>query len=217
MLSFKSYCHHLQRKDIWQRTCRDDSLLECNYVSPLEARDICRLLESASIGHLALIPVQFPEPRMYPRIIMPDHTYIALEQRIVSRIEPDQRRIQPDIRVCNVLAEQVWRMSRLAHDLLNPIQRIEQRIDILLVRLLRRRKARLVHAVVDRFIHPSIHLVNLRAQRFGIQPAAGLIDLAPFGRQQRVESGVEHADDLAALVVDNRLLLLVPQTWHGVA
>ena len=65
---------------------------------------------------------------------------------------------------------------------------------------------------VDLIINPLVHLVNVPAKLGGIQ-----IELRPFLRENRVKLRVEYADDFRGLVVDDRVLLLVPQQGHGEA
>lgn len=50
---------------------------------------------------------------MQQRIVRPYHLDIALEQRVVSDIEPYQRGIQEDVRLSDVAPEQVRRVSWL--------------------------------------------------------------------------------------------------------
>ncbi|KAG9795956.1 hypothetical protein KCU88_g195, partial [Aureobasidium melanogenum] len=50
-----------------------------------------------------------------------------------------------------------------------------------------------------------------------IKAAAGLVGLTLVGLEKLVERVIQHADDLAGLVVDDGLCFLVPQDRHGVA
>ena len=68
-----------------------------------------------------------------------------------------------------------------------------------------KKKGRTVDPVIDPLVHP----VDVRAQRRGIE-----IELGLLGRDERVELGVEHADDLRRLVVHDRVPLLVPEHRH---
>jgi hypothetical protein len=95
--------------------------------------------------------------------------------------------------------------------LLNPIQRLKQRNHILLIRLLRRGKPGLVHPVIDLVIVPLVGLVNLLPQILRVQVELfGILVV-----QKVIKLRVEHAQDLAALVVDDGLRLLVVQHGHG--
>ena len=60
----------------------------------------------------------------------------------------------------------------------------------------------LVHAIVDIVVRPLIRLLDLRLQVFRQE-----IDFLVLLGQQVVEFSVEHADDLAGLVADDRVLL----------
>lgn len=86
-----------------------------------------------------------------------------------------------------------------------------------LIRRLGRCEACLVHAVVDRTIHPLVHLIDLLAQMLGVEAGSGLVRLAQVLGQQVVKFSIEHADDLTALIVDDRLRLRVPERRHGEA
>ena len=163
------------------------------------------------IQRLSAIPVQIPQPPAQPWIVVTDHLQVALEDVDIGHVESDHRGIKANVRLGDVLAKEVRRVTRLAQVLLQPVQRFEKREEVCFVHFLRRGKADLVDAVVDRVVNPLVHLVNLLTQVFGTEAAAGLGRLAQVLGQQVVEFGVEHADDLAALVVDDRLGLLIPE------
>ena len=146
---------------------------------------------------------------------MPYHLQIAHEDIVVSNIEPNQRRIQPDISFSDVVPKQVRRMTRLTKVRLQPIQGLKQRYQIVFVRRLRGRKAGLVDPIIDRMINPIIHRIDLAAQSLGVEAPARLRALTQVLRQQAVKSRIEHPKDLATLIADNRLRLLVPQRRHG--
>jgi hypothetical protein len=66
-------------------------------------------------------------------------------------------------------------------------------------------------------IHPVTHLIDILVQMLRIEAAVGLVCLAQMRQQQVVEFGIEHADDLTALIVDNGLNLLTPERRNGEA
>lgn len=53
--------------------------------------------------------------------------------------------------------------------LLGAVQRLKERHHVALVRLARRGKARLVHAVVDEVVRPLVRLLDLLLQVLGVQ------------------------------------------------
>lgn len=75
---------------------------------------------------------------------------------------------------------------------------------------LRSSKARLVYAIIEHVVDPLVGVVYLRAMLGGVEVKGGI-----FGKL--VKLGIEHADNLGAFVVDDRLVLGVPQDGHGEA
>jgi hypothetical protein len=65
-----------------------------------------------------------------------------------------------------------------------------------------RGKTGLVNTIVDVVVSPLVRLLDLRLQVLRQE-----VDFLVLLRQQVVELGVEHADDLAGLVADDRVLL----------
>ena len=86
---------------------------------------------------------------------------------------------------------------------LEVIQFSEHLIERRLVGLLGGGEACTVHAVVHRRVDAFVECIDGRAKRLGVevQPVAC----------QLIEGAVENADDLCRLVVDDALLLFVPQ------
>ena len=213
----------IQRLDIRHRPFRNHKFLARlrlrfrTQIPPLEIRKVHRIPERAPIERLPPVPVQVPQPPTQPRVVVPDHLQIAHEDVVVGDVEPDQGGVQPDVRFGDVRAEQVRVVPWLPEVCFQAIQRFEERIQVRFIGLLGRCEASLVHAVVNRVVDPLVHLINLPSQPLRIKPAPGLLLFAQMLGQQGVEFGIEHADDLAALVVHNRLRLLVPQRGHGEA
>ena len=77
------------------------------------------------IQHPPAIPVQVPQPEMQTSVIVPDHLQIAGHDVVVRHVEADERRVQPDIRLGDVLAEEVGRVARLTEVCLQPIEGVE--------------------------------------------------------------------------------------------
>lgn len=168
-----------------------------------------------------LVPIQLPVPPVQVRILVPYHLQISLEQRKVPHIETRDGRIQPDVSLRDMLPKQERSLAAL--DILfeqsfEPIERREQWIEMSLVRLLRRRKAGFVHAVIDGIVHPFVQLVDLLVQwTFRVIPSKAMRRLPSLGWEQSVECSEEHPDYLARLVVDDSFPLFVPEDGDGVA
>lgn len=179
---------------------------------PLDMQEIRRLPKRPS--HVLLSrsspPIKTPHPAMEIRISAPDIPQITLEMLNVHGVEPDDGDKQSDIHLGQAFPEPV-RSGRGSEMRLGSVQRLEESDDIPLVGLLRGREARFVHPVVDEVILPPIHFVNLPPQILGIQIQRSLLGVV----DEVVELGVEHPQDLAALVVDNRVRDLVIQHGHG--
>mmetsp|Transcript_20832 Transcript_20832/g.45647 ORF Transcript_20832/g.45647 Transcript_20832/m.45647 type:complete len:311 (+) Transcript_20832:305-1237(+) len=130
---------------------------------------------------------------------------VRLEVHHVHLVEADQRHKEADVRLRESGARQVPPSGQM---LLCPIHgRIKVPLR-LVVRLLRRREPALVHAIVD-LVRPKVNLVNDWAEGLRVEVQGGI-------RGKLVEVGVEEANDLGALVVHDRPLLLVPQNGHAV-
>ena len=70
------------------------------------------------------------------RISTSDIADVALEVLDIHRVESNNGRIEPDIHLCHTIAEVVW-PSVLGQICLCSIERLEEDIDILLIRFLR--------------------------------------------------------------------------------
>lgn len=70
----------------------------------------------------------------------------------------------------------------------------------------------LLDTIVDIVIGPSIGLIDLRPQCLGVQ-----VHIPLLRWQQVIELGVKHANDLTALVINDRVELLIPEYRHGEA
>ena len=151
---------------------------------------------------------------MYPRIPIPNRPQITVKKRIIPHIKPDNGGIQPNIRLGDMVSEQKIRplaLISLGEMLLNPIQRLKDAVDVLVVCLLRGGEACLVDAVVQHVVDPFVHGVDSGAVLRGVERLGGL---AQGGLDQAVEGCVQHADYLRGLVVHDRLALLVPERGH---
>ena len=75
---------------------------------------------------------------------------------------------------------------------------------------LRGGEAGLVHAVVDVVVCPVVGCFDLRLQVGGEE-----VDVFVILGQDRIEFGVEHADDFGGFVGDDGVSLFVPEGWHS--
>ncbi len=118
----------------------------------------------------------------------------------IDRVEADQRREQPDVGLGQVVTEQ---KAPVGEPLLKPIERFEQREHRFFIGGLRGREARLIDAVVERVVDPSIDRVDVGAQRLRVVVAGSCSDL--------IELRIQHPDDLGGFVIDDGAPVLVPQ------
>lgn len=91
---------------------------------------------------------------------------IALEVRVVDRVEPDERREQSYVRLCDPVSHEI---AAGREALLDRVECGEEAVERLLVRSLSACEAAPVHAVVDLRVdqaHDGVHLV---AQRLRVQ------------------------------------------------
>ena len=95
---------------------------------------------------------------------MPDHLEVAVENSMVCNIKSDQRRIQSDICLGNVIAEKARTVAWLTEMLFQAIQGFENGVHVLLVRLLTPRETGLVDTIVDGIVDPFVHRFNVLAQ-----------------------------------------------------
>ena len=82
---------------------------------------------------------------------------------------------------------------------------------------MRRGKPTFVDAVVDVWVDPLIHGVNVCPECLGVETPARSTRLTVLGVEERVEAIVEHSNDLARLVVDYSVSLLVPEDRDGIS
>jgi hypothetical protein len=93
----------------------------------------------------------------------------------------------------------------------------KQRIHVLVVRGLCRGEAGLVDSVIDQMVHPLVHLVDVAAEGGRVETPARSVSLLQLRRQQVIEFGIHHADNLAALVVHDGFGLGIPEHGDGIA
>lgn len=156
-----------------------------------------------------------------------DVANVALEVLDVDSIEANDRCVEANIEL-GQLVTKVERTAGFGKILLCAVKRLEQSLNVLFVSFLCagnksvndrndcksriRCKARLVNTVVDVVVSPFISLFDLLLE-IGRQE----IDLLELLREEIIESVVEHSNDLAALIVDDALLLFVVECRYGEA
>jgi len=191
----------VQRQDSRNRSHgRDTKGVDLLVALGVVALDVCE------IGRFAkswVLPVQVSDPFVQSRISTSNIPEIGLEVLDVDRVEADDSRIQPNIRLRNLLPK-IIRPRPLSQMLLRTIQRLKKRSNSLLVRLLRSREPTLINSVIDIIIRPLVSLFNLPLQ-FLRQKVQFLV----FAFEQMVEFMIEHADDLTALIAYDFLLFFV--------
>lgn len=158
------------------------------------------------------VPVQVSHPVVDVGVVVSDHLDVRFEVLVVHRVETDDGGVQPHIRFCQVVPNQVpaTGSSVFLQDFLHLVQVLEHAKNLLLIHLLNSGETRLVHTVVDVVIYPTVDLVDLGLQLSGVQ-----VNGSVFLVNEVVEPSVEHSDDLTALVVDNGLQLLIPEHRHS--
>src|SRR5215472_7409744 len=139
--------------------------------------------------------------RVRPQVrVVADPAQVALEVRVVDRIEPRERHPQPHVRLGELVADQEALSGK---PLLEIIQRLKQARHRLVVALLRGREPGPVDAIVDGGVYQLVDLVDLRPQPLWVQ----LVGRAGPPRELRVQ--VQR--DVREVVTDDPASLLVPQ------
>mmetsp|Transcript_11902 Transcript_11902/g.30136 ORF Transcript_11902/g.30136 Transcript_11902/m.30136 type:complete len:224 (-) Transcript_11902:470-1141(-) len=137
--------------------------------------------------------------------IFSDALLTALEVDHIDGVEANQSHEEPDVDAGHSVAAEI---PRLRQQRLHSIQGRVELLDRLVVGPLRLGKARFVHPVVNVMVDPLLQLCRLLLQRVGVQVQARIL-------RHGVEAAVQHAADLARLVVHDRPLLAVPQDRRG--
>jgi hypothetical protein len=133
--------------------------------------------------------------RAQPRPANPDFVLtaeVALEVPDIDSVEANDGREEPDVCLGELVPDDV--LLAALEDLLEAVERLEQRLDRGLVRLLGGGEARLVDAVVDGVVDPLVLGLDLL-----LELAREEVNLGVLLGQDRVELAVEDADDLTAV------------------
>lgn len=126
-------------------------------VMPLDVLKLRGILERR------LVPVQVTHPLMHGRISRANIANVALEVLDVNGVEANQRDIQPNVRLGDVLAKVVRSVLLFAKVLLSTVERFKKGDDVALVGFGGGCEAGLVDAVVDEVIMPSVGFFDLGA------------------------------------------------------
>ena len=105
-------------------------------------------------------------------------------------IESDECGEEAD--VCEGDASVGDEIALLRQDLLDSLQRIEQFVERLLIRLLRRRKSAAIYTVVDVLVNILVDFVDLRLELGRVEVECRLL----ASRTLIIECAVQHLNDL---------------------
>jgi hypothetical protein len=131
---------------------------------------------------------------------MSDHLQIALEDGMVRDIEPEYRRVKPNVCFRDVVAEKIWGVG-LDKMVFQFIQRCKHGGNGGIVGVLRGCEASSVHTIVELRINPCVHFFDGRLQTRWEKSCIAFCRLAHRLGNESVELGVKHANDFAGLVV----------------
>lgn len=132
-------------------------------VMPLDVLKLRRVLERI------VRPVQMAHPPVQSRVPGANIANVALEMLDVDGVEPDERHVQPDICLGELLAKVVWPAGLGRDVLLCAVEGFKEGVDVALVGVGCGGEAGLVDAVVDEVVGPGVGLVDLAAERFGVE------------------------------------------------
>mmetsp|Transcript_6897 Transcript_6897/g.19443 ORF Transcript_6897/g.19443 Transcript_6897/m.19443 type:complete len:202 (-) Transcript_6897:636-1241(-) len=139
-------------------------------------------------------------------VVLVEEFFVRFEIDDIHIIKADEGHEQADVGLCQDVAGHIL---LLAENLLNPVKGGEQFVESCFIGTLALCKAAAIHAIVDGGVYPLIDRLDAVPELSGVQVQVGVLGNA-------VESRVEHADDLGALVVHNGASLLVPKDGHRV-
>jgi hypothetical protein len=149
-----------------------------------------------------ILPIQPTHPAMDVRIAATYSSNIALEMADIDGIESYNRHEESDISFSQAITDEV---SLVLQQSLGAVECFKEVYDGGLICLGSLRKTTLVYAIVDLIIDPLVYPINLLAMLRRIK-----VKLRFIFRDDRIELRVKHADNLGRLVIDNRMLFLIP-------
>lgn len=121
------------------------------------------MLKLRGILERRLIPVQVAHPLMHGGISRADIANIALEVLDVDGVEANERDVQSDVGLGDVLAKVVRSVLLFAQVLLSAVEGFKEGDNVVLVGFGRSCEAGLVYAVVDEVVVPSVGFLDLGA------------------------------------------------------
>ena len=197
-------------RPLWHDPLRIDAGVALR-ITHLDVRKVRRLLEPL------VLPVQELEVAIQDRVIMPYRAEIALEMLHVDGVEADQRGVQLEIDLGEMLAEQERLRGVGGEGVRGLLQGAEDDLDVGVVRLLVAGEAGLVHAQVQLWHEPGVDRVDLGAEGFRVEveELEAVLRVVVVAGDVGVEGRVELPHDLFGLVVDDPFGLLVPEDRHG--
>ena len=160
-----------------------------------------RLLERGNV------PITIPQPVMNSRITRSNISDVTLKMLDIDRIKSDYSREKPNVRLSNIgpKIEGLALFLGLGEMRLDSVEGSKERCYGFTVGFLRCCEAGSVDAVVDVVVSPFICGFDFGAKRRWVE-----IDCFIGGREEVVESIVEHADNFRALFV--HLLIFLART-----
>lgn len=173
-----------------------------------------------------------PETMFY--LLVSDHLDVAFEMLNVDGVETDDCWEKADICFREFFSEEIWAIGDF-QDFFNAVEGFEEGEDVAFVCFLGGCKPGFIHAyivlvcsnlysnsclrtrrrltVIDLIIDPLIDLINLLFN-FLLGPIVRCPLRFITVRQQAVKLSIQHPDNLTALIVHDRVLLLIPQHRH---
>jgi len=140
-------------------------------------------------------------------LVITDPLLVSLKVDDIDLIKADECREEANVGEGEGFAGE--ELATIGKKGLKFVKRAKEVPDCTVVGFLGGSESALVDTVVDALVSPVIDSLLGRDETSGVQ-----VELCVLGKF--VESGVEHEDDFGALVVDDRLGLLVPQNGDRV-
>ena len=168
------------------------------------------MLKHRRAAESLVFPVKRPHPPMKRRVARANVLEVAPELLHVRDVESDDRDVKTHVRFRKLAAKVERPAGGGSGELLfRAIECGEELDDGFFVGFLGRGEAAFVDAVVDVVVRPFVGRFDL-----GLQLGREEIEFGILFRKHVVELGVEHADDLAGLVVDDSLRFFVEKDGH---
>lgn len=188
----------------WSSRC-DTKLINLLMALGIMELDVLKVRRLPERRH---IPVQLPHPAMNSRIPGANIPYITLEMLHIHGVEADNRREEPDIRLCDRGAKVKGGIGigalRSGEVRLDTVEGGEEGCYGAVVGFLRGCEAGFVDAVVDVVVGPVVCGFDLGTEGWWVE-----VDFFVLVWEEVVEFVVEHADDFGALFYHQYTLFIV--------